>query len=256
LRHTITVVPHRFYAPGLNESDQTVALPDEEAQHLVRVLRIQPGSEVRVFNGRGTERAARVELADKKGVVLRVTGAVSAAEELPFPLTLAQAVLKGDAMDEVVRDAVMLGITSFVPVVTARSETSATQLARGRRTERWQRVAVSSAKQCGRAVVPVIGEPQTLQSVLARDPDQHLILLVEPGDRRRERVPDLPDRKGIHAGAGVTLVVGPEGGWAREEIDAAESSAAHLVTLGTRTLRADAAPIVALSVLQYMWGVL
>ena len=81
------------------------------------------------------------------------------APEARLQVTLAQAVLKGDKMDDVVRDAVMIGATAIRPILTARTETTAAILEKGRRQERWERVAISSAKQCGRAIVPPILEP-------------------------------------------------------------------------------------------------
>ena len=86
------------------------------------------------------------------------------------PLTLAQAVLKGDKMDDVVRDAVMMGVAAIQPIVTARSEVTRAALERGHRRERWQRVAVSSAKQCGRAVVPAVLEPVAFSTTVYDHP--------------------------------------------------------------------------------------
>jgi 16S rRNA (uracil1498-N3)-methyltransferase len=244
---------HRFYAPALRENDETASLDEDDASHLVRVLRLVPGSEVRIFNGGGVERVARVELADKRGVVLRVIGSVDPVPELPFALTLAQAVLKGDGMDDVVRDAVMLGVTRIVPLLTGRSESSRAQLERTRRLDRWRRVAVSSAKQCGRAVVPPIGPIQSLEAVLKEGPGVRYAL-VEPRATAsviatRELAPGPP------ADGGVVLV-GPEGGWTLEELRLSEREGARLVTLGALTLRADAAARVALPVLRHIWGTL
>jgi 16S rRNA (uracil1498-N3)-methyltransferase len=243
---------HRFYAPALRENDETASLDEDDASHLVRVLRLVPGSEVRIFNGGGLERVARVELADKRGVVLRVIGSVDPAPELPFPLTLAQAVLKGDGMDDVVRDAVMLGVTRIVPVLTTRSESSLAQLERTHRLDRWHRVAISSAKQCGRAVVPSVGPVQSLEAVL-QDPGERY-LLVEPRAAAsvvapRELRPGAPTD-------GAVVMAGPEGGWTPEELRLSEAKGARLVTLGGLTLRADAAARVALPVLRFVWGVL
>jgi len=202
---------HRFYAPAFEAADQTVALPEDEAQHLVRVLRVDQGREVLVFNGRGHQCRARVELADKRGVVLRVTGIEPPAPELPFALTLAQAALKGDP----------------------------------------PRVAVSSVKQCGRAVVPTVREPATLESALAEASGLRLVL-VEPaiaaiGARSLDDVA-RPEA--------ATVFVGPEGGWAPEEVSRAREAGAMFVNLGARTLRADAVPVVALSILLYAWKAL
>jgi 16S rRNA (uracil1498-N3)-methyltransferase len=121
-----------------------------------------------VFDGRGGEFSARIESAERGRVRLTL---LQAREPVPEPgvlLTLGQAVLKADKMDEVVRDAVMLGVADVLPVVSARSETTLAALRKGRRTERWQRIAVSSTKQCGRAVVPTIHEPATFTSIVNR----------------------------------------------------------------------------------------
>jgi len=241
----------RFYAPALQPADETVALQDDEASHLVRVLRLSPGAEVRVFNGRGLERLARVELADKRGVVLRIMDTVAAAPELPFALVLAQAALKGDGMDEVARDAVMLGVTRLQPLVTDRSETSRVQIERGRRIDRWERIAVSSAKQCGRAIVPPVDPPRTLAEALAGATGSVLVLVEPSASASAVRLRDLPDGP---PAAGATVVVGPEGGWSPAEIERALDHRATLVTLGALTLRADAAARVALPVLRYVWN--
>jgi 16S rRNA (uracil1498-N3)-methyltransferase len=240
---------HRFFAPSLGATDETVALDDDEAAHLVRVLRIQPGSEVAVFNGRGIERRARVALADKRGVVLSVRGSIEPAPELPFALVLAQAVLRGEGMDHVVRDAVMLGVTRIVPLVTQHAEIGAAQIARTRRVDRWARIAVSSAKQCGRALVPPVEQPSGLGPLLAGQGAVHVLVEPRAGGAVRH-VRDLP----AAPPAAAVVAVGPEGGWSADELRAAREAGATLVTLGRLTLRADAAAAVALPVLRYVWG--
>lgn len=243
----------RFYAPSLTPAEETIALDQDEASHLVRVLRIEPGREVRVFNGRGLERVARVELADKRGVVLRITGDAIPAPELPFPLVLAQAVLKGDAMDQVIRDAVMLGVTSIVPIVSVRTDGSLAHVQNPRRVDRWQRIAVSSAKQCGRATVPEVSSAAPFDALFERT-DHDLLVLAEPG-----AWPDATPVGLLPRGSrsrGVVVCVGPEGGWAPEEIARARDRGARGVTLGALTLRADAAAVVSLPVLRYVWEAL
>jgi 16S rRNA (uracil1498-N3)-methyltransferase len=163
-------------------------------------------------------------------------------------VTLAQAVLKGDKMDDVVRDAVMLGVAAIQPIVTARTEISAAALTRGRRRERWERIAVSAAKQCGRAVVPAILEPQSFPPPSESLLPAPVFVLVEPGVSSGLALGDLDAQIPRHA----TLVVGPEGGWTADEVEAA-SALGSLVTLGGRTLRADAMALVALSALFTRW---
>jgi 16S rRNA (uracil1498-N3)-methyltransferase len=244
---------HRFYASDLETADETVALDDTEARHLVRVLRIAPGTDVRVFNGRGIERLARVELADARGVVLRVIEPAAAAPELGFALTLMHGVLKGDAMDAVVRDAVVLGVTRIQPIVTVRSEIGSRQLAGGQRIERWHRIAVSSAKQCGRAVVPVIGSPIDPTTALGASTDADHIVLAEPAAVGvAQRVEELPIERRTRD---ACVWVGPEGGWDERELRAF-GEGATIVTCGGLTLRADMAAVVVLPVLRYIWRAL
>jgi 16S rRNA (uracil1498-N3)-methyltransferase len=242
---------HRFYAPGLEAGDETIALPDDEAQHLVRVLRVARGEDVRVFNGRGLERLARVELADKRGVVLRVAGAVEPAPEMPFPVTLAQALLKGDRMDDTVRDAVMLGVSAVQPILTRHVAVPAAQLGGGRR-DRWQRIAVSSAKQCQRAVVPSVHPLRPFHEVLQHAAPLRIVLVEPAAHAAAHRIRDLP----VPSADGAVVFAGPEGGWADGEIHEAIAAGATLVTLGARTLRADAVALVGLPVLLHHWDVL
>lgn len=240
----------RFYAPSASELGSEIDLPDDEAQHIGRVLRLKAGDSLAVFNGRGSEFAAVVTSLTKSRVTVRLAGVVVAKAELPVSLTLAQAVLKGDKMDDVVRDAVMLGFSAVQPIVTARTETSLAALTRTARHERWHRIAVSSAKQCGRAVVPAVAVPIAFDgpASLAHLPSP-LFLLVEPGASGHMTAvtgvdPVIP--------AAATLVVGPEGGWTEQEVERCAGHA-HPVGIGALTLRADAAGMVAAAALLTHW---
>jgi 16S rRNA (uracil1498-N3)-methyltransferase len=240
----------RFYAPDAREPGSEIDLPDEEAQHLGRVLRLKAGDALAVFNGRGDEFTALVAAVTKARVTVALGARATAKAELPIALTLAQAVLKGDKMDAVVRDAVMLGFVAVQPIVTARSEVSLAALTRGDRHERWHRIAVSSAKQCGRAVVPAIAPPIAFDgpTSLTHLPSPQF-LLVEPGASAQTTTVAGVD---LGAPAAATLIVGPEGGWTPEEVQQCAGHA-HPVGIGTLTLRADAAAVVAAAALLSHW---
>src|SRR4029077_14960966 len=107
---------HRFFAPSLDIGDETVVLPKDEAEHLRRVLRVGVGDTVSVFDGRGHEYLARVASAIRRDVRLQLISRVEPAAEPSVPMTLVQAVLKADKMDEIVRDAVMLGVSAIQPI--------------------------------------------------------------------------------------------------------------------------------------------
>jgi 16S rRNA (uracil1498-N3)-methyltransferase len=240
----------RFYVPSARDAGTDIDLPDDEGQHLTRVLRLKAGDSLAVFNGDGGEFAAVVTSATKTRVRVHLERRAMAKPELPVSLTLAQAVLKGDKMDDAVRDAVMLGFAAVQPIVTARSETSLAALRRSARHERWHRIAVSSAKQCGRAVVPAVAPPIAFDGSpsLTHLPSPQF-LLVEPGASPLATAVAGVDTT---APAAATLIVGPEGGWTAEEVQRCAGHA-HPLGVGTLTLRADAAAVVAAAALLAHW---
>jgi len=242
---------HRFFAPSLDAGDELVTLPREEGEHLTRVLRLGTGDTVAVFDGRGHEFLGRIASAVRRDVRVQLLSRVEPAEEPPVALTLAQAVLKGDKMDDVIRDAVMLGAAAIQPIVTRRTEVTIAALLKGARLDRWRRVALASVKQSRRAVVPDIRVPLTLETLLDEPAAALRMMLVEPSASADvepvaalQRAPAPPD---------ATVFVGPEGGWTEPEWSAASARGVRLITLGPRTLRADAVAIAAISVLTYIW---
>jgi 16S rRNA (uracil1498-N3)-methyltransferase len=241
---------HRFFAPALDPGDETADLPRDEAEHLTRVLRLGVGDTVAVFNGRGHEFLARVVSAARREARVQLLSRVEPTPESTTPLTLVQAVLKGDKMDDVVRDAVMLGVAAIQPIVTRRSEVTVAALLRGARVERWRRVALASAKQSRRAVLPEILTPLTFDTWLDEPAPDLRLMFVEPGI---DGVEPLTALRAEREPSSAALAVGPEGGWDPAELAAARAHGLRLVSLGGRTLRADAVPIAALSVLQFLW---
>lgn len=234
--------------PGADTTGSTIDLPDDEAAHLVRVLRLGPGDAVRIFDGRGREWRSTVERTTRTHASVRLDEPMVPAPEAGVHVVLGVAVLKGDKTDDVIRDAVMLGVAAVRPLVTARTEVKESVIARGRRRERWQQIAVASAKQCGRAVVPAIEPPVSLEQVLAQPPTTLRVALVEPG-ANGDRLRDLADLARPDA---AEIFVGPEGGWTEREIHALAATGL-LMTLGRLTLRADAVATIALTALRVAW---
>jgi 16S rRNA (uracil1498-N3)-methyltransferase len=243
---------HRFFAPALDSGDESVPLPRDEAEHLTRVLRLGVGDTVSVFDGRGREFVARVTVASRRDVRVAVLQRIRAAAELPVLLTLVQAVLKGERMDDVVRDATMLGAAAIQPVVTKRTETTVASMLRGARVDRWRRVALASVKQSKRAVLPDVQLPLTFESYLDEPASALRLMFVEPS--ADAAVEPLTALRGVPPPSDAAIIVGPEGGWTDAELQQARDRRIRLVSLGHRTLRADAVPIVALGFLAFLWG--
>jgi 16S rRNA (uracil1498-N3)-methyltransferase len=234
----------RVYAPRISSS---FSLPPDEAHHVARVLRLAAGDDIVVFDGRGGEWAARIGAVSKDGVAVELGAPREPAPEPPVMVTLAVGLLKGDQMDTVVRDATALGATAVQPIVTAHVALPA-DARRARSSERWRRVAIAAARQCGRAVVPPIHDVARFETLLAESSFERLLMCTEPA-RGTAGVPpqdETPRR--------VLLLVGPEGGWSAAEVDLARSAGALPIGLGPRTLRAELAPAVALTALWTTWG--
>ena len=245
----------RFHAPDLQAASTRVALPADEAEHLTRVLRLGVGADIRVFDGRGLEREARVVAASRRAVEVQVGAAVVPAPEPRVRITLAHAVLKGDKTDTVFRDATTLGVAAFRPLLTARTDVPAAAFSSSRRVERWGRIVAASVKQCGRAVLPDVAAPEPIETYLARDRPSMRLMFVEPGGPDGREAPLTGEAlRALGVPSDVHVLVGPEGGWAPDELELARDAGCLAVTLGRRVWRADVAPTIALGVLQFLWG--
>ena len=239
----------RFYAPAARANAGPIVLPADEAHHLTHVLRLRVGSDVAIFDGAGHEWTGRVASIGRREVRIDLGEAVSPVAEPSVRITLAMAVLKGDRMDVAVRDATALGVATIVPMTTAHLAVPARAWQSTSAIDRWQRVAVAAAKQSRRAVVPAVSAVMSFEAVLRRVRDTTALICVEPiripakaSDPNRSRPPE------------AWLLVGPEGGWTTEEVEAARGAGVEPLSLGPRTIRAELAPIVALSSLWTRWG--
>ena len=230
--------------------DSVFDLPATESQHLSRVLRLKPGDLIVVFDGQGYEAKARIESAASTRVRARVIEPRAAAREPRVAVTLAQALLKSDKMDRVIRDAVMLGVVAVQPFVSRRTDVPMKAVEQGGRQDRWDRTVISSVKQCGRAVVPRVHETKEFADLLHSSAGQTRLMFVEPGSGHD--VADVTILEGQPPSQAM-VCVGPEGGWDPQELRDAADAGVTLLSFGARVLRADAAGAAVISVLRYIW---
>ena len=235
--------------PGLPESG-SVGLPADEAHHLARVLRLRAGDTIAVFDGRGREATARIESVTARRVSVQVVEPRAAAPEPRVAVTLAQALLKSDKMDRVIRDAVMLGVTGLQPFVSRRSDVPMKAVRSGGRQDRWDRTVISSVKQCGRAVVPPVHATREFHDVLRETTAGARLMFVEPAAGVEPA--ELTSLEGQRPST-VVVFIGPEGGWDPHELTDAARAGVQLLSFGRRVLRADAAAAAVIPVLRYIW---
>ncbi|HWS99336.1 MAG TPA: 16S rRNA (uracil(1498)-N(3))-methyltransferase [Pyrinomonadaceae bacterium] len=247
----------RFYAPpeAFAPDGARLVLAAEEARHLRDVLRLGRGDEVFVFDGEGREFRCRVEEGGRDGAVLGVEGSVEpASPESPLELTLAVALLKGEKLDLVVQKATELGARRVVPVATRLADVRLRDgTETSRRVERLRRIALEACKQSGRARVPLVDAPVAYESFVNSAPPniaEWRVLFAERGGMNlAAAIEGLSERP-----TSVTALVGSEGGWTDEEIDAARDAGWSVVTLGGRVLRAETAAIAITALLQHAFG--
>jgi 16S rRNA (uracil1498-N3)-methyltransferase len=243
----------RFYAPRIAFADnKTIALSADEARHARDVLRLGRGDEVFVFDGEGREYRSVIADISSRSITLNVVEETEAAKpESSLDLTLAVALLKGEKFDLVVQKATELGVTTLVPLITARADVRIREPQdAARKVERWQRIALESAKQCGRARLTLVNAPTNLDEFFRSITDVHLgvMFTARDGGSLDVAIETKPDFKSVVA------LVGSEGGWTDEELAQARKYGWQLVILGGRTLRAETAAIVAMTLLQHRLG--
>ncbi len=241
---------NRFHCPDATAATTSVALPPDEAHHLRHVLRLRAGAQVGVFDGRGCEFRARVASVERDDVTLADLTPVPALPEPLVRVTLAIGLLKGDQMDAVVRDATVAGAVEIVPVVTEHVDVA--KPARAGAVARWTRVAIASAKQCGRAVVPIVAPVVAFETAVSR-PAAVRLICVEPSARAGREVQPIGALGDASRPVSALCLIGPEGGWTPDEVAAALARGARPVHLGPRTLRAEAMPLALLSSLWAIW---
>jgi 16S rRNA (uracil1498-N3)-methyltransferase len=239
-------VPRLFVAPARLQGER-VTLAGEEHRRVCRVLRLQAGDRVTLFDGQGGECEAVLQPPTGRSVEAVIVARRAVAAPAGPSLTLLVGLTKGERMELVVQKATELGVARLWPVVTARAVPRLeAERAAGRRT-RWLTIAREAARQCGRADTPVIDEITPFAVALAAFPASALRLLFW------EEAASVPLRACLPATAPaqVVLAVGPEGGFAPDEVAAAEAAGFRVAGLGPRTLRAETAAIVALALVGY-----
>ena len=244
----------RFYAPRIAfvaDSD-TITLSADEARHARDVLRLGQGDEIFVFDGEGREyRCVIADIAPRSMTLTVAEETQPAKPESPLDLTLGVALLKGEKFDLVVQKATELGVTTLVPLITTRADVRIREPQdAARKVERWQRIALESAKQCGRARLMLVNAPTNLDEFFRSITDVQLGVMFTERDGGSVDVAfeTKPDFKSVIA------LVGSEGGWTDHEIERARKKGWKLITLGGRTLRAETAAIVAATLLQHRFG--
>lgn len=250
-----------FVAEDLS-SESVVELPRDSAAHVAKVLRARSGDELVLFNGDGREFTGAIESVKGSRVFVSIGAARIIDRESPFKVTLVQCVPRGDRMDFIVQKATELGVERIVPVLSQRSVVRLDPKQAASKQAHWRAVAISACEQCGRDRLPDVETPLPLLNYLgslsssASDPalaattSAVLRLVLEP---ERAEQPQQAASLALPA-AGALIAIGPEGGFAPEELEAFDLSSFFRLGLGPRVLRTETAAIAAIALLQSRFG--
>lgn len=238
-------IPRIFEEFPLQENSE-ISLGESTTHRLQGVLRLRVGYPLIVFNGQGGEYEAKLLAVEKHKARIRVSRFINISRESTLKIHLVQGIPRAEKMDTILQKSVELGVASIAPVMAEYSIVRLDARDTIRKTKRWYDIIVAACEQSGRNKIPTLYPPQALLVWLEQFRDSMPVLLLHPfGSTKLKTLPTLSE---------VGVVVGPEGGFSKSEVNFMQKRGFYTVSLGPRILRTETASVGALSALQTGWG--
>jgi 16S rRNA (uracil1498-N3)-methyltransferase len=235
-------VPRFHVAEGLHAGAR-LDLSTSAAHHATRVLRLETGDAIRLFDGTGGEYEASIFAATRGAVTVDVGAHHAVERESPLRVTLVQGVTTTDRMDFIIQKSVELGVAAVQPVLCGKSVVRLSAERAAARLEHWRRVAIAACEQCGRNRIPDVRDPLPASRYAPSEESAKALLAPRAEQRLRDYLRDP-----------LTIAVGPEAGFDADEEQALEAAGFVPVHLGPRVLRAETAALAALAALNALQG--
>jgi 16S rRNA (uracil1498-N3)-methyltransferase len=236
----------RIFTSQPLQTGHHIQLEAEPSHHLLKVLRLRSGAQLRLFNGDGREFSASLISSDRNRVEVELHQCLRKEAKDSLPITLAIGISRGERMDFALQKSVELGVSAIVPLVTERCVVRLDPRRQQKRMTHWQKIVISACEQSGRCRVPQLEQPGRFDEMLQQLPATMRLMLDH---RASESLHDLSSRPDA-----IVLLVGPEGGLSPEERRLAQQAGFKGVRLGPRVLRTETAPLAALAAIQTLWG--
>lgn len=227
----------RFFINTIPGEDTVIS--GEDGRHIAKSLRMQPGEVITLCDRQGHDYFGEITEISGETVSVHITEMQASKSEPSIKVTLCQGVPKSDKMDLIVQKAVELGVWRIVPTVTSRCISRPDEKSAHKKVQRWQKIAQEAAKQSGRGIIPQVTEFTALKQA-CRDASGKRVLFYEGGG---ERIPVVI----TELDTDITVYIGPEGGFAAEEVQLIQDAGGFAATLGPRILRTETAPLAALA---------
>jgi 16S rRNA (uracil1498-N3)-methyltransferase len=237
----------RLYIPEVAASGGIVTVTGQTAHHVIKVLRLRPGSAIRLFNGHGAEWDAVLLESNRSEIRLEVCSPVEAIAASSLSITLAQGIARNDRMDFILQKSVELGVSSIQPLWMQRCQSRLRNERLEKRMQHWRGVIINACEQCGRSTLAELYNPENYTGWISKQNPSALGLMLQP--ESTQVLNDHPPQ-----GRDIVVLVGPEGGLTTEEQRLAELSGFTGIRLGQRILRTETAALSALASMHTLWG--
>ncbi|MDX6020420.1 16S rRNA (uracil(1498)-N(3))-methyltransferase [Scandinavium sp. V105_16] len=236
----------RIYHPEFITAGSQIALSEDAANHVGRVLRMGAGQAIQLFDGSNQVFEAEIIQADKKSVRVNVLSAETDDRESPLHIHLGQVMSRGEKMEFTIQKSIELGVSLITPLFSERCGVKLDTERLNKKLQQWQKIAVAACEQSGRNVIPEIRPAMDLEAWCAEE-DQGLKLNLHP--RASASINTLPQPV-----ERVRLLIGPEGGLSADEIAMTARYAFTDILLGPRVLRTETTALTAITALQVRFG--
>lgn len=240
---------YHFFTESSLIQGKTIRIEGTDVNHIKNVLRMKPGEDVEVGDGQGTEYICGIDHFEEEAVILNIISVKQENAELPSKIFLFQGLPKSDKMELIIQKAVELGVYQVIPTVTRRAVVKLDEKKASKKVERWNTIALSAAKQCGRSLIPEVTSVMTFDKALAYGAE--LDILFIPYELAEGMAQTKKLIASLEPGKTIGIFIGPEGGFEETEVERAMEAGAHPVTLGKRILRTETAGLTMLSILMF-----
>lgn len=238
---------HKFFIENIDAAKGNVVITGDEFHHLKKVLRLSVGEDIIIFDGKGNDFIAKVETISAKETAASIQKRLDVSGESKIKIVLAQGIAKGEKMDFIIQKATELGVAEIIPFTTSRTVPRFKENEASKKSDRWRKIAIEAAKQCGRSIVPII-EPIKNFNEMLYGWEGYLKIILWEGAESIQIKDKLRELSNIQ---GVVAVVGPEGGFSLQEVQEAEKHGFIPTRLFKNILRTETAGIAILSIINY-----
>lgn len=240
---------YQFFVEDAQISNGIVTIENEDVKHIKNVLRLKCGEKVRISSNSGENYFGEIDTLADRMVLVRILEEHAANTELPNKIYLFQGLPKSDKLELIIQKAVELGACEIIPVAMKNCVVKLDEKKASAKQTRWQEIAKSAAKQSKRSVIPTVRKPLSYREAL--EAAAALDVRLVPYENERGMAATKEAVEAVRPGQSIGIFIGPEGGFAEDEIALAKERGMQLVSLGRRILRTETAGLAMLSILMY-----